>query len=69
VLNYTGTSNHVHLLFRDRGKQELLASMQLVAGCVAQEYKRRKSRKGAYWEDRYLLQRMVTLFNVSSIST
>ncbi len=27
--------------------------MQLVAGCVAQEYNRRKSRKGAFWEDRY----------------
>ena len=27
--------------------------MQLAAGCVAQEYNRRKSRKGAFWEDRY----------------
>jgi putative transposase len=53
VLNYTVTSNHVHLLVRDRGKQELPASMQLAAGCVAQEYNRRKSRKGAFWEDRY----------------
>jgi putative transposase len=53
VLNYTVTSNHVHLLVRDRGKQELPASIQLAAGCVAQEYNRRKSRKGAFWEDRY----------------
>ncbi len=53
VLNYTVTSNHVHLLVRDCGKQELSASMQLAAGCTAQEYNRRKSRKGAFWEDRY----------------
>jgi putative transposase len=53
VLNYTVTSNHVHLLVKVSGKQELSASMQLVAGCVAQEYNRRKSRKGAYCEDRY----------------
>ena len=27
--------------------------MQLIAGRVGQQYNRRKSRKGAYWEDRY----------------
>ncbi len=27
--------------------------MQLLAGRTAQEYNRRKQRKGAYWEDRY----------------
>jgi len=27
--------------------------MQLIAGRTAQEYNRRKDRKGAYWEDRY----------------
>jgi putative transposase len=27
--------------------------MQLVAGRTAQEYNRRKQRKGAFWEDRY----------------
>jgi REP-associated tyrosine transposase len=27
--------------------------MQLIAGRMAQEYNRRKERKGAYWEDRY----------------
>jgi len=53
ILNYTVTSNHIHLLVRDCGKQELSSSMQLAAGCVAQEYNRRKSRKGAFWEDRY----------------
>jgi putative transposase len=53
VLNYTVTSNHVHLLVKDCGKQEIPASMQLLSGCIAQEYNRRKGRKGAFWEDRY----------------
>ncbi len=48
VLNYTVTSNHEHLLVRDRSKQEIMASMQLAAGCVAREYNRRKRRKGAF---------------------
>lgn len=53
VLNYTVTSNHVHLLVRDRGVREIAASMQLVAGRTAQEFNRRKNRHGAFWEDRY----------------
>jgi putative transposase len=53
VLNFIVTSNHVHLLVRDRGKGEIPKSMQLVAGQTAQAYNRRKQRKGAYWEDRY----------------
>ena len=53
VLNYAVTSNHVHLLVRDSGRQEIPASVQLAAGCVAQGYNRRKARKGAFWEDRY----------------
>ena len=53
VLNYAVTSNHIHLLVKDCGKQEISASMQLLSGCVAQEYNRRKGRKGAFWEDRY----------------
>jgi putative transposase len=52
-LNYTVTSNHVHLLVKDCGKQEVPASVQLLSGRVAQEYNRRKGRKGAFWEDRY----------------
>ncbi len=27
--------------------------MQLISGRVAQEYNKRKKRKGAFWEDRY----------------
>jgi putative transposase len=53
VLNYIVTSNHVHLLVRDCGKREIPASMKLISGCTAQEYNRRKGRKGAFWEDRY----------------
>ena len=53
VLNYVVTSNHIHLLVVDQGNQEIARSMQLVAGRTAQEYNRRKKRRGAFWEDRY----------------
>jgi len=53
VLNYVVTSNHIHLLVFDTGNNEIPASLQLISGRVAQEYNQRKSRKGAYWEDRY----------------
>lgn len=53
VLNYMITSNHVHLLIQDTGHGEISLSMQLIAGRVAQEYNRRKSRYGAYWDSRY----------------
>lgn len=53
VLDYIVTSNHIHLLVQDRGKGEIAQSMQLIAGRTAQEYNLRKSRKGAFWEDRY----------------
>lgn len=53
VLNYTATSNHIHLLVQDQGHDEIPRSMQLVAGRTAQEYNHRKGRRGAYWEDRY----------------
>jgi len=53
VLNYIATSNHVHLLCADRGNGEIPKSMQLIAGRTAQEFNCRKSRHGAFWEDRY----------------
>lgn len=53
VLNFIVTSNHVHLLVRDRGRGEIMASMQLIAGRTAQEYNQRKHRHGAFWGDRY----------------
>lgn len=53
VLDYTATSNHIHLLVRARGTDEIAASMQLIEGCTAQPYNDRKDRGGAFWEDRY----------------
>ncbi len=53
VLNYTVTSNHIHLLVEDSGRGEIPRSMQLIAGRTAQQYNQRKKRKGAFWEDRY----------------
>ncbi len=53
VLDYMVTSNHIHLLVRDRGQGEIAKSMQLLAGRTAQAYNQRKQRRGAYWEDRY----------------
>ncbi len=53
VLNYIVTSNHIHLLVRDTAQGTISRSLQLIAGRVGQEYNRRKSRTGAFWEDRY----------------
>lgn len=53
VLNYTVTSNHIHLLVRDTDEAAIPASLQLIAGRTAQAYNRRKGRPGAFWEDRY----------------
>lgn len=53
VLNYIATSNHVHLLCADQGRGEISRSLQLAAGRTAQEFNFRKTRKGAFWEDRY----------------
>ena len=54
ILNYTVTSNHIHLLVVDDGERDAIPrSLQLVAGRTAQEYNQRKNRKGAFWDDRY----------------
>jgi len=56
VLNYMVTSNHIHLLVIDKNKSPsdvIPRSMQLIAGRTAQEYNKRKNRRGAFWEDRY----------------
>jgi putative transposase len=53
VLDYIVTSNHVHLLVKDTGRNVIVESMQLIAGRTAQEYNQRKNRHGAFWEDRY----------------
>jgi putative transposase len=53
ILNYTVTSNHVHLLVVDGQSAVIPDSLQLVAGKTAQKFNLRKDRKGAFWEDRY----------------
>ncbi len=53
VLNFAVTSNHVHLVVREHGAGEIARAIQLIASRTAQEYNRRKARKGAFWEDRY----------------
>ncbi len=54
VLNYIVTSNHIHLLVRDNGDRDVIPnSIQLIAGRTGKEFNQRKTRKGAYWEDRY----------------
>ncbi|MBL7170669.1 MAG: transposase [Candidatus Omnitrophica bacterium] len=54
ILNYTITSNHIHLLVRgDDDMMVIPKSIKLIAGCTAQKYNKRKNRKGAFWEDRY----------------
>ncbi|MGM0680491.1 MAG: transposase [Pseudomonadota bacterium] len=54
ILNYMVTSNHIHLLVVDDGDQDMiLRSIQFIAGRTGQEYNQRKTRKGAFWEDRY----------------
>ena len=54
VLNYVVTSNHIHLIVKDDSDQKIIPqAVGLVAGRTAQEYNRRKRRKGAFWEDRY----------------
>ncbi len=61
ILNYTVTSNHVHVSRErrdfasstrvDDGERDVIPnSIQLIAGRTGQEYNRRKNRKGAFWE-------------------
>ena len=54
ILNYTVTSNHIHLIVVDGGNRDTIPrSIQLIAGRSGQEYNQRKNRQGAFWEDRY----------------
>ena len=54
ILNFTVTSNHVHLLVCDSGDKRAIArSIQLIASRTAQEFNQRKNRNGAFWQDRY----------------
>ena len=54
ILDYTVTSNHIHLLVADDANRKTIPdSIKLVAGRTGQEFNQRKKRKGAFWEDRY----------------
>ncbi len=53
VLNYTVTSNHIHLLVQDGKNNQIARSLQLIASRTAQKFNIRKNRHGAFWEDRY----------------
>jgi putative transposase len=54
ILNYSVTSNHIHLILKDgKGRDAISRTMQWVGGRTGQEYNQRKNRKGAFWEDRY----------------
>jgi len=53
VLDYTVTSNHIHLLVHDSKEDVIPKSIQLIAGRTGREYNIRKGRQGAFWEDRY----------------
>jgi len=54
VLNYTVTSNHIHLLVYDDGRKYVIPrSILLVASRTAREFNQRKGRSGAFWEDHY----------------
>ena len=54
ILNYAGTSNHIHLLVVGGDDRDVIPnSIKLIAGRTGQEYNQRKNRKGAFWEDRY----------------
>ena len=54
ILNFIVTSNHIHLIVYSDSRPDVSPkSMQLIAGRTGQNYNRRKSRRGAFWEDRY----------------
>ena len=57
ILNYSVTSNHIHLLVLDNSKSEednpIAKCIHLAAGRTAWEFNQRKKRRGSFWEDRY----------------
>ena len=50
---YCITSNHTHLLLACRLKSDLSRLMQQLEGEFAQYYNGKRSRRGAFWEDRF----------------
>lgn len=50
---YCITSNHTHLLLACRVKDDISRMMQQLEGEFAQYYNGKRSRRGAFWEDRF----------------
>ena len=49
ILNFTVTSNHIHLLvFDEKGRDVIPSSLKLVAGRTGQEYKLKKKEKRSF---------------------
>ena len=54
ILNFTVTSNHIHLLVSSpKDMESIPRAIQLVAGRTAQVYNKNHHRSGAFWEKRY----------------
>ena len=53
LLSYCITSNHVHLLVAGGAREDVARLMQAAQGRFAEEYNRKKGRRGAFWSDRY----------------
>lgn len=53
ILSYCVTCNHAHLLLNPPSSGALGQFMQRVEGAIGQAYNQRKSRRGAFWSDRY----------------
>lgn len=52
VLDHIVASNHIYLLVRDQGREEIARGMQPLAGRSGWECNRRESGKGFFREDR-----------------
>ena len=50
---YCVTSNHTHLLLACRTQDDISRMMQKLEGEFAQYYNGKRSRRGAFWEDRF----------------
>ena len=53
ILNYTVTSNHIHLLVYADNRKSVYRTIQLSSGRIGWEYNKRKKRIGAFWENSY----------------
>ncbi len=53
ILNYSVTSNHIHLLVYADSRKSIYRTIQLSSGRTAWEYNKRKKRTGAFWENSY----------------